>query len=101
VSEVVALADLREDEVLAWAIGVETQSEHPIARAVVRAAEERRIEPKSSQAFMGLPGRGAQGVVDGRSVKVVSPGRGASAISSFTWSRLLCDRNDHATIISD
>jgi P-type Cu2+ transporter len=33
VSEVVALADLREDEVLAWAIGVETQSEHPIARA--------------------------------------------------------------------
>jgi Cu2+-exporting ATPase len=74
VSEVVALADLREDEVLAWAIGVETQSEHPIARAVVRAAEERRIEPKSSQAFMSLPGRGAQGVVDGRSIKVVSPG---------------------------
>jgi Cu2+-exporting ATPase len=42
---------------------------------VVRAAEERRIEPKSSQAFMSLPGRGAEGVVDGRSIKVVSPGR--------------------------
>jgi P-type Cu2+ transporter len=74
VSDVVALADLREGEVLAWTAGVEARSEHPIAQAVVRAAEERRIEPKSSQAFMSLPGRGAQGVVDGRSVKVVSPG---------------------------
>jgi Cu2+-exporting ATPase len=74
VSDVVALADSPEDEILAWAAGLESQSEHPIAQGVVRGAEERGIEPKPVQNFKSLPGRGAEAVIEGRGVRVVSPG---------------------------
>ncbi len=47
VTDVVALAGLREEEILACA-GIEAQSEHPIAQAMVSVAEERGIKPKSS-----------------------------------------------------
>jgi Cu2+-exporting ATPase len=74
ISGVVALADFPEEDILAWAAGLESQSEHPIAQGVVRGAEERGIKPKSSHEFKSLPGRGTEGIVGGRSVKVVSPG---------------------------
>lgn len=74
VSDVVALADMPADEILGWAAAVESQSEHPIARGVVRSAEERGIVPKSARDFRNLTGEGAQALVDGRDVKVVGPG---------------------------
>lgn len=74
ISAVVALTDWCEDEILAWAAGLENQSEHPIAQGVVRDAKERGIKLKSTQMFKSLPGRGAEGIIEGRSVKVVSPG---------------------------
>ena len=75
ISAVVALtADWREEEILAWAAELENQSEHPIAQSVVRDAKEQGIKLKSNQTFKSLPGRGAEGIIGGRSVKVVSPG---------------------------
>src|SRR5262245_3046014 len=74
ISAVVPLTDWRDDEILAWSAGLENQSEHPIAQGVVRDAKERGIKLKSTQMFKGLPGRGAEGTIEGHSVKVVSPG---------------------------
>ena len=71
---VVALGDLGEDEVLAWAAGLESQSEHPIAQGVLRGAKERGIKPKTVDEFRNLTGQGAEAVIEGRRVHVVSPG---------------------------
>ena len=74
VTGVVPLADMHEDEVLAWAASLESQSEHPIAQGVVRGAKERGIELKPVESFRNLTGRGAEATIDGRSVRVVGPG---------------------------
>ncbi|GIU86736.1 MAG: hypothetical protein KatS3mg009_1251 [Acidimicrobiia bacterium] len=60
----VAAADGSEDGVLRIAGAVESDSEHPLARAIVAAAKERGALPAAS-GFRALTGRGVQAVVDG------------------------------------
>ncbi len=74
VSDVIALSDFSETDVLTWAVSLESQSQHPIAQGVVRGAGERNVKPKAVEHFKSLTGRGAEAVVEGRNVKVVSPG---------------------------
>jgi Cu2+-exporting ATPase len=74
VTEVVPLADLNEDKLLQFAASLETLSEHPIAQGIVRGANEREIALKSASQFQAIPGKGAEGQVEARGVKVVSPG---------------------------
>ena len=49
---------LSPDALLALAAGAEGQSEHPLGRAVVAAAEERRLAPARVEDFAAVPGRG-------------------------------------------
>ena len=74
VTDVIPLADLGEEELLRLAAGLESQSEHPIAAGVVRGAEERGLHYPPPRNFTAIPGKGAEAEVDGRNVKVVSPG---------------------------
>jgi Cu2+-exporting ATPase len=74
VSDVVPLADLPEDEILAFAAALESQSEHPIAAGIVRAAQERGLAAKPVSDFRNITGEGAESIVEGRPVRVVSPG---------------------------
>ncbi|MDX2701966.1 heavy metal translocating P-type ATPase [Streptomyces sp. PA03-6a] len=60
----------REDEVLRLAGALEDAAEHPIARAVARAAEERTGPLPDVTGFRALPGLGVQGTVDGHEVTV-------------------------------
>ncbi|MFD8074260.1 heavy metal translocating P-type ATPase [Streptomyces sp. NPDC059718] len=60
----------REDEVLRLAGALEHAAEHPIARAVARAAEERTGPLPGVTDFRALPGLGVQGTVDGHEVTV-------------------------------
>lgn len=62
VTEVIALSDLRADEVLLRAITVERHSEHPLARAMVSYGAAKQLTPNRSTDFMALPGRGATAV---------------------------------------
>ena len=62
-----------ENEALALAAGLESDSEHAVARAIVAAAEEREIEPKSVSEFEALKGRGVQAVGDGTAVYAGGP----------------------------
>jgi Cu+-exporting ATPase len=57
-----------EDEVLRLAAGLERPSEHPLAAAVLSAAEERRIAPPAVSDFHYLPGKGLTGRIDQRPV---------------------------------
>ncbi|WUD74813.1 heavy metal translocating P-type ATPase [Streptomyces sp. NBC_00510] len=60
----------REDAVLRLAGALEHAAEHPIARAVARAAEERTGPLPGVTDFRALPGLGVQGTVDGHEVTV-------------------------------
>ncbi|MFI2298587.1 heavy metal translocating P-type ATPase [Actinacidiphila glaucinigra] len=60
----------REDEVLRLAGALEHASEHPIARAIARAAEERTGALPGVAGFRALPGLGVRGTVDGHEVAV-------------------------------
>ncbi len=62
-----------EDELLTLAAAVEADSEHPLARAIVEAAERRRLPTRRATGFEALSGRGARATVDGRSIAVGGP----------------------------
>ncbi|RKN51370.1 heavy metal translocating P-type ATPase [Micromonospora endolithica] len=69
---VAAAGGSTEDEVLRVAAAVEADSEHPLARAIVAAAEQRGPRATARE-FRSLTGRGVQAVVDGATWAVGGP----------------------------
>ena len=59
---------LAENALLSLAASVERASEHPLARAIVRAAEERKLPLAPVTEFQASPGGGVQGRVLGKQV---------------------------------
>jgi Cd2+/Zn2+-exporting ATPase len=57
---------------LQFAASLEAQSSHPLARALLRAAEERTVALSPAEEVVILAGRGVEGVVDGSAVTVAS-----------------------------
>ncbi|MHA2025850.1 MAG: heavy metal translocating P-type ATPase [Candidatus Thorarchaeota archaeon] len=74
VTDVVTFDKMNESHVLGLAASLEVHSEHPIAKGVVRGAQERGISLKSASEFKAIPGKGATGKVDSQTISVVSPG---------------------------
>jgi Cu2+-exporting ATPase len=62
--------NMKEKELLKYAASVEAYSEHPIAQGVVSSVEE----TFPTEDFKAIPGKGAQAKVNGKEVRVVSPG---------------------------
>lgn len=61
------------DELLALAAAAESDSEHPLARAVVQAAEQRGLRVPASSGFSSSPAVGVRAEVNGRAVQVGGP----------------------------
>jgi Cu+-exporting ATPase len=59
---------LGRDEALALAASLERGSEHPLAAAVVGAAEEGGLTLRPVEGFEALAGRGVRGRIDGRTI---------------------------------
>jgi len=57
-------SEATSDEVLALAAAVEERATHPLARAIVSAADERSLDRPAIAAFVATPGRGAQATLD-------------------------------------
>ena len=62
--------DISEETLRTYAASVDANSEHPIAKAIA-AASEKKLPVEN---FKSLTGKGAEGRVEGKDIKVVSPG---------------------------
>ncbi|MFG1867376.1 heavy metal translocating P-type ATPase [Micromonospora arborensis] len=71
VTDLATASGTERDEVLRIAAGVESDSEHPLARAIVAAAEA--VGPAPAAGFRSLPGRGVQATIDGTEYAVGGP----------------------------
>lgn len=69
---------LTPDALLALAAAAEHPSEHPLGRAVVRAARERGLRIADARDFVAVPGRGVTAVVGGR---VIGVGRAGDQVT--------------------
>ncbi|KAB2849360.1 MAG: copper-translocating P-type ATPase, partial [Ignavibacterium sp.] len=67
-TDVITSNGFKEDEVLALSASVERSSEHPLAEAIVRGAEEKNITLNEPKEFNALPGHGVEANVNGRKV---------------------------------
>jgi len=74
VTDVIPLDNRGEEDVLRLAASLESQSEHPIAAGIVRGAQGRTVQFPPPVGFRTIPGKGAEAVVDGARVRIVSPG---------------------------
>ncbi|NND90712.1 MAG: copper-translocating P-type ATPase [Granulosicoccus sp.] len=68
--DIAVAAGVNEERLLGMIAAVEDQSEHPVARAIVRAAAERGLALPAVDAFSSITGLGVQAQVDGQSVLV-------------------------------
>jgi Cu2+-exporting ATPase len=74
VTDILLLGKLGESEVLRMAASLEANSEHPIARGIVKSAADQHLELVPAEKFHAIPGTGVVAVVAGRNLKMVSPG---------------------------
>jgi len=68
VTDVVDLSGYGRTEILRLAGAAERGSEHPLAEAIVRKAEEERLELPEPRGFEAIPGAGIRATVDGAAV---------------------------------
>jgi Cu2+-exporting ATPase len=63
-----------EDELLRLTVALEQSSEHPIAVGIVRKAKENKVTVPKTEKFNAITGKGVEATVEGKDIKVVSPG---------------------------
>jgi Cu+-exporting ATPase len=67
-TEVVPAADFDENTLLKFAASLEKGSEHPLAAAIVKGAEEREVKLSTAIDFESITGKGVSGTIDGKKV---------------------------------
>lgn len=73
ITDLIAI-DRSEDDLLAIAYSVESNSEHPIAKGIVKEGKKKNLKRREVSDYRNLTGKGLQAVLDGKEVMVVSPG---------------------------
>ncbi len=75
VSKVVSLQNgLSENELIRIASALEQNSEHPIATGILQKVKDLKITIPATENFNAITGKGVEAIVEGKNVKVVSPG---------------------------
>lgn len=75
VKKIYALADgYDENKILAVAEALEKNSEHPIARTVIKEAKSRGVKSLSVENFKAIKGKGIEAVVENKKFIIASPG---------------------------
>ena len=63
-----------KNELLQYAASLEQSSEHPIAVGIMQKIKKEKLEIFKTENFIAITGKGVEGNVNGRNIKVVSPG---------------------------
>ncbi|MCZ2126494.1 MAG: cadmium-translocating P-type ATPase [Anaerolineales bacterium] len=63
---VLETAEISEEDLLRLAAALESRSEHPLAQAIVKAAQTRTLAFPQPSSFRAIPGQGVEGVAGGR-----------------------------------
>lgn len=80
VTDVVSLSEEKNEnreeseKILSLAASLEASSEHPIATGILESAREEGLKIRSVDEFSSIPGKGVEGMVEGKKFLVVSPG---------------------------
>jgi Cd2+/Zn2+-exporting ATPase len=90
VTDVVAINEHGENEVVSIAASIEQYSEHPIARAILEYASEKNIGYDQSAYFKAFPGEGARGRIGEKEFMVGS--------HRFFHERGICDDDLHTKV---
>ncbi len=65
---------IEEEELLSIAYSIESNSEHPIARGIVKEGKKRELKLMDVRDYRNLPGKGLTAMVGGKEIFIVSPG---------------------------
>lgn len=74
VTDIISLSGEKNEKILSLAASLEASSEHPIAAGILESAKEKGLEIQSVEKFSSIPGKGVEGLVEGKKFLVVSPG---------------------------
>lgn len=69
VTDLIPAEGMTEEILLSYAYALEKKSEHPLAAAIIRKAEERKILIKEAHDFQAVPGNGLTAVVEGKKIR--------------------------------
>jgi Cu2+-exporting ATPase len=64
----------KDKEILSLSGSLESKSEHPLATSIMQKIEKEGIQPSEVKSFKAITGKGIEGEVENKKVKVVSPG---------------------------
>lgn len=95
---------VNEEELLKLAYSVETQSDHPIAKGIVKEGKERGLELYEVKDFQNLTGKGLVAQVNGAEIAVVSPGTMRANHISFdeeTYNKLAAQGKTVVFVLKD
>ncbi len=90
VKRIEALNGFNELDVLKLAASLDYLSNHPVARAIVRKAEEEGIKLADVSEFRSVPGVGVEGIIEGRKVSITA-GSDSMAESGSTTVQVIVD----------
>ena len=74
VTAVITAEGISEDDLLTTAATVESDSEHPLARAIIRESKKRELPLGSAANFQSHTGGGVSGELDGKTIEIGKPG---------------------------
>jgi Cu2+-exporting ATPase len=74
VTRIETVSNISKDELLKYAAALEQSSEHPIAVSIMQEAKQDKLGILKAENFNAITGKGVEARVNGKNVKVVSPG---------------------------
>lgn len=73
VTNIITIDKYSENEILALAAGIEKFSEHPLAKAIIKEADKRKLAIALVEDFQAVLGKGAEGAIEGTKYQLGSP----------------------------
>ncbi len=74
VTRIETIGDINKKDLLQYAASLEQSSEHPIAVGITQKAKEEKLEIFKVENFNAITGKGVEANVNGKNIKVISPG---------------------------